>query len=180
MLTRLVAVLSASLMSVLVGCSTAPERPESKVVLEAQVEESLAEFKAKYPSINDYIESSYGYAVLPNVLKGAFWVGGAQGKGAVYEQGSLVGYIRMTQATLGFSFGGQSFREVVFFSDQATLNRFRTGPFTFSGQVTALVLEAGAAAKVNYRDGMAVFVLTRAGLIVDASIGGQKFKYVPN
>ncbi len=172
-------ILTVSLLSLAVGCSTAPERAESRAVLEANVEESLAEFKEKYPSINQYLENSYGYAVLPKVLKGAFWVGGAGGRGAVYEQGKLVGYTRMSQATLGFSFGGESFREVVFFADKAALDRFRSGPFTFSGQATALVIEAGAAAKANYQDGMAVFVMTRSGLIVDASIGAQKFKYVP-
>ena len=179
MTKKLVASLAVLLVVVALGCSTAPERAESKAVLEAKVEESLAEFQDKYPSIKNYLNESYGYAVLPKVLKGAFWVGGAGGKGAVYEKGKLVGYTRMTQATLGFSFGGESFREVVFFADKAALDKFRTGPFTFSGQVTALVIEAGAAAKANYRDGMAVFVMTRSGLIVDASIGAQKFKYVP-
>ena len=169
----------ALLTAVATGCSTAPERAESKAVLEANVAETLAEFKDKYPSINNYFNDSYGYAVLPKVIKGAFWVGGAGGKGAVYEQGALVGYTRMTQATLGFSFGGESFREIVFFADKAALDKFRSGPFTFSGQATALVIEAGAATKANYQDGMAVFVMTRSGLIVDASIGAQKFKYVP-
>lgn len=179
MYRKLVLVLMTSLVLLVFGCSTAPERAESKAVLEANVEESLAEFKDKYPSIQSYFQNSYGYAVLPKILKGAFWVGGAGGKGAVYEKGTLVGYTRMTQATLGVSFGGESFREVVFFADKAALDRFRTGPFTFSGQATALVVEAGAAAKANYQDGMAVFVMTRSGLIIDASIGAQKFKYVP-
>ena len=179
MARKLILVLTISLVSFGIGCTTAPERAESKAVLEANVEESLAEFKDKYPSIETYLKDSYGYAVLPKVLKGAFWVGGAGGKGAVYEKGTLVGYTRMTQATLGFSFGGESFREIVFFADKASLDKFRSGPFTFSGQATALVIEAGAAAKANYRAGMAVFVMTRSGLIVDASIGAQKFKYVP-
>ena len=30
---------------------------------------------------------------------------------------------------------------------------------------------------MKYRDGVMVFTLTRSGLMVDASIGGQKLKY---
>jgi hypothetical protein len=56
---------------------------------------------------------------------------------------------------------------------------FLTGEFTFSAQATAVALDAGAAAKADYRNGLAVFVMTDQGLMVDASVGGQKFKYLP-
>ena len=48
---------------------------------------------------------------------------------------------------------------------------------SFSAQVTGVAATAGAAAKADYRDGMAVFVTPDKGLMVDASLGGQKFKY---
>jgi len=175
----LMAVVGLGALSLVAGCATAPERPESRAVLEAEVNEAMAAFESRYPIAKVYLNQSYGYAVLPKVFKGAFWVGGAYGQGIVYEQGHKAGYCSMTQATLGFSFGGEFFREVIFFSDKAALDRFRRGTFTFSAQATAVAVETGAAAKVDYRDGMAVLVMTDAGLMVDASVGGQKFKYVP-
>lgn len=33
----------------------------------------------------------------------------------------MVGYCRMSQATLGFSFGGEYFREIIFFRDKEDL-----------------------------------------------------------
>ena len=101
MTQKLIASLAALFILVILGCSTAPERAESKAVLKAKVEESLAEFKDKYPSIKNYLNDSYGYAVLPKVLKGAFWVGGAGGKGAVYEKGELVGYYKNDSGNTG-------------------------------------------------------------------------------
>ncbi len=160
------------------GCATSPERAQEAAVIEAEVAEALSLFKEKYPVTQAYLEKSYGYAVLPKVFKGAFWVGGAYGKGIVYEQGQKVGYCSMSQATLGLSFGGQFFREVIFFADRTALDRFRTGQFAFSAQATAVAATTGAAAKADYRDGMAVLVMTDAGLMVDASIGGQSFKYI--
>jgi len=161
------------------GCSTAPEKPEARLVLKAQADEALAVFKQRDPEIQRFFDASYGYAVLPKVFKGAFWFGGAYGKGEVYERGKMVGYCDMSQATLGISFGGEYFREIVFFRDKSDLDKFKAEEYTFSAQATGVAATAGAAAKADYRDGMAVFITTDKGLMVDASVGGQKFKYVP-
>lgn len=161
------------------GCKTAPEKPEAKAVLLAEVQEAVAVFKAKDPSIDRFFNQSYGYAVLPKVFKGGFLVGGAFGRGEVYEKGAMVGYCSMSQATLGFSFGGEYFREIVFFRDKEDLDKFKTEEYTFAAQVTGVALSAGAAAKADYKAGMAVFIATDTGLMVDASLGGQKFNFEP-
>jgi lipid-binding SYLF domain-containing protein len=161
------------------SCSIAPKTEESKAVLSANVREAVAVFKEKDPTIESFLKGSYGYAVLPKIFKGGFWVGGAYGRGHVFEKGKMVGYCDMSQATLGFSFGGKYFREIIFFRQKQDLDRFRSGEFTFSAQVTGVALTLGAAAKADYKDGMAVFVVTDKGLMVDASLGGQKFYYLP-
>ncbi len=160
------------------GCTTAPESREGQAVLGAEVTEAIAIFKEKDPSIDKFFKQSYGYAVLPKVFKGAIWLGGAYGKGEVYEKGQMVGYCDMKQATLGFSFGGEYFREIVFFRDKADFDRFKTDEYTFSAQVTGVAATTGAAAKADYKSGMAVFIVTDKGLMIDASLGGQKFNYV--
>jgi lipid-binding SYLF domain-containing protein len=165
-------------MLLLPGCSTVPEMPESKAVLSAEVTETIAVFKTKDPEIETFFRQSYGYAVLPKVFKGALWLGGAYGKGEVYEHGKMVGYCDMSQATLGFSFGGEFFREIIFFRDRSDLTGFMSGEFAFSAQVTGVAANAGAAAKADYKSGMAVFITTDKGLMVDASLGGQKFNFV--
>ena len=104
-------------------------------------------------------------------------IGGAYGKGEVYEQNHLVGYSSLSQATLGFSFGGEYFREIIFFIDKESFDEFRSEEYTFSAQVTGVALTAGAAAKADYSYGKAVFVIAESGLMVDVSLGGQKFKY---
>lgn len=172
----LMAITAAILIS---GCATAPERPEGKTALSAQVNEAIAAFKAKDPTIERFFMDSYGYAVLPKIGKGAFILGGAFGQGEVFRQGTLVGYCSVTQATIGASVGGESFREIIFFRTHADMEIFLTGEFTLSLQATAVAMDAGAAAKADYRDGLAVFVMADQGLMIDASIGGQKFKYLP-
>lgn len=173
------AVLLLCMAGVGVGCATRPRTVASQNYLSAQVDETVALFKIRDPGIQGFFDRSYGYAVLPRITKGAWVIGGAGGRGEVFAGGTKVGYCSMAQASIGFSFGGEFFREIIFFRDKLDLDRFRMGDFTFSGQITAVALTAGAAAKSDYQDGMAVFVMPEAGLMIDASIAGQKFSYDP-
>ena len=148
-------------------------------MLEAQVNEAVDLFKQKDPSIDRFFTQSYGYAVFPKIFKAGFWVGGAGGRGEVFEQGKLVGYSAVGQASLGFSFGGEFYREIVFFRDKADLDKFKTEEYTFAAQATGVALTEGAAAKADYKAGLAVFIMADKGLMVDASVGGQKFSFSP-
>jgi hypothetical protein len=42
-----------------------------------------------------------------------------------------------------------------------------------------VAIKSGASADAKYADGVAVFTLTRAGAMAEASVGGQKFTYTP-
>ncbi|UPK67630.1 YSC84-related protein [Chitinophaga filiformis] len=122
-------------------------------------------------------DHSYGYVIFPNVGKGAAGVGGAAGRGAVYEKGKFIGLAKMVQVTAGFQFGGQAYREVIFFEDKAALDHFKDNKLEFSGQASAIAAKEGAAANVKYRDGVLVFTQEKGGLMLEAALGGQKFTY---
>ena len=44
-------------------------------------------------------------------------------------------------------------------------------------QVSAVAVTLGASADARYDSGVAVFTLADGGLMLEASVGGQKFKY---
>lgn len=165
---------------VLMGCATTePQRPEERAVIGAQTQDTVSLFKQKDPSIDRFFTQSYGYAVFPKIFKAAFIGGGATGRGEVYEQGQFVGYARLSQASVGFSFGGEYWREIIFFRDKADLDKFKNEETTFAAQATGVAISEGVAAKADYKDGMAVFIMADKGLMADASLGGQKFNFVP-
>jgi lipid-binding SYLF domain-containing protein len=120
----------------------------------AQDEDDVAEVIQKFqegdPGMQAWFREAYGYVVFPSVGKGAIGIGGARGKGLVYEQGRLVGKSTLTQVTIGFQLGGQAFSEVIFFKDKTALD-----------------------------DLVAVVTATKGGLMYEASVGGQKFDYEP-
>ncbi len=141
--------------------------------------ETLALFRKTDPDLARFFKSSVGYAVFPGVGKGAFIVGGAHGEGILYEGGEPVGRASLTQATVGFQVGGQAYAEIIFFETKGVLSDFKGGKLAFSGQASAVALAAGAGANAKYQWGVAVFTAPKGGLMVEASIGGQKFGYTP-
>src|SRR5215813_2516564 len=64
-------------LALLAGCSTAPKSEEGKADLDTQVDRALAKAKVQDPSLQAFLEKSYGYAVFPSVGKGGAIVGGA-------------------------------------------------------------------------------------------------------
>lgn len=148
-----------------------------KEKLLADSKEAKAEFLKADPKMAGLFSKAHGYVILPNVGKGAIGVGGASGNGIVYERGKVIGTARMTQVSIGFQLGGQAYREVIFFEAKKDLDRFRENRVEFSAQVSAVAATEGASANAKYVDGVMVFTVQKGGLMYEASVGGQKFKF---
>jgi lipid-binding SYLF domain-containing protein len=147
--------------------------------LRSESRQAVAEFLKADSSLQRFLADSSGYAIFPSVGKGGLVVGGAHGKGLVYENTNIIGQATMTQASIGAQVGGQSFAEVIFFETPAALNDFKSGKFEMSAEVSAVVATEGASQTAKYKQGVAVFTKAKQGLMVQASIGGQKFTFEP-
>ena len=148
---------------------------DKKLVNDAAV--AKTEFVHTDGPMKNLFSSSYGYVILPNVGKGGIGIGGAAGNGIVYQKGKVIGKTKMTQVSIGFQFGGQAYREVIFFDSKVALDKFIANDFEFSAQASAVAATAGASANVTYKDGVLIFTQQKGGLMYEASIAGQKFSY---
>lgn len=162
-----------------IGCSTVPPKETDRQKLENEVDATLKSLTAADPSLRGLLDNSAGYAVFPSVGKGAFGVGGAYGRGHVFEGMRWVGYSDVTQGTIGVQAGGQTFDEIIVLQDSAALNKFKTGQYALAANASAVALKANAAKSANFNDGVVVFVKPQGGLMFEAAIGGQKFSFVP-
>jgi lipid-binding SYLF domain-containing protein len=151
-------------------------------------------------SVQPFFKNAYGYAVFPTIGKGGLVVGGSYGNGKVYQSGKVTGTASLLELSLGIQAGGEAFSEIIFFENKAAYDAFTSGTFEFDAEASSIAIGAGAQAKAGsqgttagasagqdiaqagseYRKGMAVFVHQKGGLMVEASIGGQKFKFKPN
>jgi lipid-binding SYLF domain-containing protein len=171
------AVVAVSL--VLAACTTAPSSDSDKQQLHDEATIAFNAFEQNDPSLAQFLSNAYGYVIFPTIGKGAIGIGGAYGRGEVWEQGKRVGWADMTQATLGAQLGGQSYSELLVFQNKFTMETFKSGNFAFSGNASAVAASSGAAATATYQNGVAVFTRVEGGLMFEASIGGQKFSYAP-
>ena len=138
---------------------------------------ALDKFK-KMSFLQPYFKNARGYAVFPNVGKGGIGIGGARGKGEVFEKGNVIGSTTLTQVSIGFQLGGQAFSQIIFFKDKKSLERFTEGNFEFGASASAALITEGANASADFNDGVAVLTFSKGGLMYEASIGGQKFSYL--
>lgn len=156
---------------------TSADDKQAKIIEDSK--EAKKAFIKKDDGMTRFFNNSYGYVIFPNVGKGGLGIGGASGNGAVYEKGSLIGMAKLTQVSIGFQAGGQAFREVVFFETEKELNRFKANKIEFSAQVSAVAAASGASANAKYVEGVAIFTMAKGGLMYEASVAGQKFKFKP-
>jgi lipid-binding SYLF domain-containing protein len=161
--------LMLSFAVLLTACNAEPKSAEGQVDLQAEASKALGDFR----------RADAGISRFPNVGKGGLGVGAAAGKGIVYEQGNMIGYARMTQATVGLQAGGQAYSQLILFENKAALDRFTKSEWAMSAQATAVAAASGAGATAKYKEGVMVFVTGQEGLMAEASIGGQKFKFEP-
>jgi lipid-binding SYLF domain-containing protein len=146
-----------------------------------------------------FFTGSYGYAVFPTIGKGGLVVGGAHGRGRVYEHGRYVGGTSMTQVSIGLQAGGQAYSQIIFFQDKRAFDEFTAGDFEFDAHASAVAITAaatsaagteGASATASggkkdaatagvYYKGMAVFTIVKGGAMYEISVAGQKFSYKP-
>ncbi len=133
-----------------------------------------------HSGLSRFFDNAYGFVVFPDVYRGGFMLlGGGRGKGYVYEQNNLVGRSMITQLNVGPQLGGQSFSEIIFFRSSKDFENFKKGNFELSAQVTAIMVTTGMATNTDYSNGVAVFILPKAGVMAEATVGGQKFSYKP-
>jgi lipid-binding SYLF domain-containing protein len=160
-----------------VGC--AGWDPDKKVDADKEAKQAIAEFKKHDPSLKTFFDKAYAYAVFPGVGKGGIGIGGAYGSGVVYRAGRMIGNTSVTQVSIGWQLGGESYREIIFFENEKAFNTFKSGSLKFSAQASAVAATSGAAAKTSYANNIAVFTMIKGGLMYEASVAGQSFSYEP-
>ena len=161
------------------------------------VTETINLFKG-IPQVAPFFTKSYGYAVWPRIGRGGLGIGGARGKGQVFQGGNMTGIATLTDITFGAQAGGQAYRQVIFFENKAAYDKFTSGKFEFDASASAVAVTASAQASAGtagasssagagtspstgagtaFVNGMQTFTMAEGGLMYAATIGGQKYSF---
>ena len=167
------------IMGLMVGCSTGSVTKDEGDALLERSQASRQEWNKVDPQLEAFAKKGYGYAFFQEITKGGLLVGGAHGRGVVYEKGQHIGYADLTQMSAGFEAGLQYYSQLIVFENQPALDKFKRNEIDFSASASAVYADTGAAMSAQFIDGVAVFVRPTRGAMAEASLGGQQITYLP-
>lgn len=159
------------------GCeSNAP--PSNPTLYNDRAQVALQQMEQTDSGLQGALSNAYGYVLFPEVGKAAVGIGGANGRGVVYEQGRQIGYATLAQGSVGVQLGGETYAELIIFKNADAMAAFRNGDLTLGADASATILKAGAAAALQFNHGTAVIVQPKGGLMAGVSINGQTIHFV--
>ena len=159
----------------------AQAREEARLLVATQVLEELRATRDQY--IPDYLlERAYGIAVIPDVIKVGFGVGGRRGSGVLMvrdKQGrfSAPVFVSLTGGSIGWQIGAQSTDVVLVFTTRAGIDGISDGKVTLGadasvaagpvGRTASAATDASFSAEIySYSRSRGLF----AGVALDGSV----------
>lgn len=148
---------------------------EKRAKVDALAEETLNRLFRESPKAKALFDRSVGYAVF-DATKVSLLVTGGGGTGVAVDRGTAQRtYMHMGTGGLNLGIGGQVLRLVFLFGDYETMSDFVNGGWGAGGGAAAVAGRHAAAAETSFINGIAVFQLTDAGLLLVAEVTGTKF-----
>lgn len=151
---------------------SAAEKRERINRMEANAMERLFREADKAQALYD---KSVGYAVF-DVTKVSVGITGGGGTGVAVDRstGKRV-YMHMGTGGLNLGLGGQVMQVIFLFADTQTFKNFVDNGWDASASANAVAGRKGANAEAKFVNGVAVFQMTDAGLMLQADISGTKY-----
>ncbi len=161
------------------ACAGAPKTATQRQDLEESARITLSRMETRDPGLRRILDVAPGYVVFPSIGKGGAIVGGAFGRGVLFENDRPSGYVELVQGSLGAQLGGQTFAELIVVHDTGTLQKIKEGTFELGADASVVALTTGAAESTSLDDETTVFVMPLGGLMVDLSVSGQTLTFRP-
>ena len=150
--------------------------------IDASVDVAIERFYKQVKGAEEFVKASKGMLVMPNVVKGAFIVGGEYGEGALRIGGKTVDYYNTISGSIGFQIGGESKDIILLFMTEEALKSFRESKgweAGVDGNVVLITVGGGERGDTTTsKDPVVGFVFDAKGLIADISLKGAKFSKV--
>ena len=155
------------------GLFSSAKRTRAKI--DRVADETLQQLLSESDKAKRLYNTAVSYAVF-DVTKVSLGVTGGGGTGVAVDKanGQRV-YMHMGTGGLNLGIGGQVFRVVFLFEDRDTFKNFVEKGWEASASANAVAGRAGANAGASFTNGMAVYQVTAAGLMLQADISGTKY-----
>lgn len=170
-LTSIATLVGAALLS---AAALAVDTPK----IDSRVQNTLQTFYAQGDNHRELAHKAAAVLVFPRVTKAGAAVGGEFGEGALEVHGKIVGYYRVTGASVGATLGAARRSEVyLFMTDEARERFVNSRDWTVGADTGVAVVTKGAGARYNngtLNKPVLAFVFGEKGLLGDVSLEGAK------
>jgi len=151
------------------------KRESKRMKIDEMAEDALNTLLAANPKAENLYELSYGWAVFDNLkLAFGFSGGGGNGVAKIRVSGEKT-YMKMGTAGIGIGLGVNTYQVVFLFQDSRTFRNFVDRGWQADATASAVAGQAGAEAKTDFSNGMAIYQITDKGLMAHADIAGTKY-----
>jgi lipid-binding SYLF domain-containing protein len=144
-----------------------------------EVKAAIKRIEKSDKSVLNELKKAAGFAVFPSVGRAAVVLGGAYGRGLVFEEGQPIGEASVGQFTVGVQVGGQTFSLLLIFKTKESFERFKHGRIAFNASASATIGKAAATGTADYEKDVIAKAYSLGGMLLEASLGGQAFRFKP-
>ena len=100
------------------GCGGRQQMTQAQSqTLQQNADAALDAMIERDPGLRQVLPKAAAYAVFPDVGQAGVLVGGAYGHGVLYEHDEVVGIVTLSQGSVGFQLGAQTFSELLVLND---------------------------------------------------------------
>ncbi len=164
-------------LAVLACTANAQWQPDESDKRQAKAYAGVERIKAELPKTATYFENAYGYAIIPSITRVAVGFGAAFGRGMVIEGNEAVGKTSYFQFSSGLQLGAKYFTLIVFFKDKEAMDDYKKGQWQLTGQAGIDLATVGWSGTPAWVTDVAVFAVTKFGLMAEFSYSGARFGY---
>jgi lipid-binding SYLF domain-containing protein len=158
--------------------SAEPSREEATLITATQVLEELGATPDQ--KVPDWLmQRAYGVAVVPEVIKGAFFFGGRYGNGVLSVRDASSGrfsnpiFIRLGGGSFGAQIGASSTDVVLVFVTPRSVENFARGKFTLGGDVSVAAGPVGRQTEAAAGKAAEIYSYSRSrGLFAGVALDG--------
>jgi lipid-binding SYLF domain-containing protein len=161
------------------GCGGRQMTQSQSLTLQQNADAALDAMVDRDPGLREVLPKAAAYAVFPDIGQAGAIVGGAYGHGVLYVNNEVAGVVTLSQGSVGFQLGAQTFSELLVLNDPDQIRALKAGQFGLGADATAVALKPGAAAGTRFRNGEVVFIMPRGGLMAGITVNGQQIEYQP-
>jgi lipid-binding SYLF domain-containing protein len=165
--------------ALLTGCSATGLTQDAYAITQAECQATITHLSKTEAEFDGLVQSSHAWAVFPGEFNGLWYLlGGAGSDGLIYDKGGdVTGYSRHARVNIGIGGYGSYNDFVVFFPDEASLQSFKDGSWSFGGEVAGALFGLGASGQALFTKDVTIVSDPRAGWGLAAYFTIDNFSY---